>query len=212
MNETDNPRGERRRSSRGRRRRSGGGDRSQQEQQPAGGSVRQKEPAQPNVSRAAKNPRQREKPGRGKERTSRRDEPQRTGGGQQQSGRQDAGKGAVPAVQRERFAAPRIVAPVLPKPLCPRCGAPIDDLPSALNDKETGQPIHFDCVIARLSEGENLGEGEKVVYLGGGRFGVVQFETPGDTKRFRVRKTLQWEEKDKRAEWRRQVADLYSTT
>lgn len=102
--------------------------------------------------------------------------------------------------------------PTLPKPLCPRCGKPIEDLPAALNDKETGEPIHFDCVLARITEGESLGEGEKVVYLGGGRFGILQFEHPGDPKRFRVKKTVQWEEKDKRAEWRRTVADLYSTT
>jgi len=85
-------------------------------------------------------------------------------------------------------------------------------LPSALNDKETGVPVHFDCVLARLSESETLSEGEKVVYLGGGRFGVVAFENPSDLKRFRVRKTIQWEEKDKRADWRRDVSDLYSST
>jgi hypothetical protein len=212
MNETDNPRGERRRSSRSRRRRSGGGDRSPQEQQAAGGGSRQKEAAPQSGSRPAKNPRQREKQGKGKDRAPRREETQRNGGGQRQGGRSEASKGGAPAVQRERFSAPRIAPPVLPKPLCPRCGAPIDDLPSALNDKETGEPIHFDCVLARIAEGENLGEGEKVVYLGGGRFGVVHFENPGDTKHFRVKKTLQWEEKDKRAEWRRQVADLYSST
>jgi len=85
-------------------------------------------------------------------------------------------------------------------------------LPSALNDKESGAPIHFDCVLARIAEGESMAEGEKVVYLGGGRFGVVAFENPGDLKRFRVRKTIQWEEKDKRADWRRLVTDLYSAT
>lgn len=211
MNETDNPRSERRRSSRGRRRRSGGGDRSQPEQQAVGGA-QQKTPAAPNAPRANKNPRQREKQAKSKERSPRREESSRNGGGQRQAARAESPKNAAPAVQRERFSAPKISSPVLPKPVCPRCGAPIDDLPSALNDKETGQPIHFDCVLARIAEGESLGEGEKVVYLGGGRFGVVQFDNPGDAKRFRVKKTLQWEEKDKRAEWRRSVADLFSAT
>jgi hypothetical protein len=215
MNETDNPRSERRRPSRGRRRRSGGGDRSQQAQQP-GGSPAQKPPSAPNPPRANKSPRQNEKQARGKDRAARRDDAPKNGGSQRPQRRQDkaetAKSAAQAAPQRERFSAPRISAPTLPKPVCPRCGMPIEDLPSALNDKETGAPIHFDCVLARISEGENLGEGEKVVYLGGGRFGVVQFDNPGDAKRFRVKKTVQWEEKEKRADWRRQVADLYSAT
>jgi hypothetical protein len=113
---------------------------------------------------------------------------------------------------RDRFNSVKTVSPTLPKPVCPRCGSPIEDLPSALNDKESGVPIHFDCVLARLTESESLGEGEKIVYLGGGRFGVVLFENPADLKRFRVKRTFQWEEKDKRADWRRQVTDLFSST
>ncbi len=118
-----------------------------------------------------------------------------------------------PRLGSQKFVpAPRIVAPELPKPLCPRCGLPIEDLPSALTDKESGNPVHFDCIVARIAEGETLMEGDKVVYLGGGRFGVVHFENGQDPKNFQVRKTIQWEEKDKRASWRRDVSDLYSST
>jgi len=118
-----------------------------------------------------------------------------------------------PRLGSQKFVpAPRIVAPELPKPLCPRCGLPIEDLPSALTDKESGNPVHFDCIVARIAEGETLMDGDKVVYLGGGRFGVVHFENNQDPKNFQVRKTIQWEEKDKRAPWRRDVSDLYSST
>jgi len=55
-------------------------------------------------------------------------------------------------------------------------------------------------------------DGDKVVYLGGGRFGIVHFDNGQDLKNFQVRKTIQWEEKDKRASWRREVSDLYSST
>jgi hypothetical protein len=118
-----------------------------------------------------------------------------------------------PRLGSQKFVpAPRIVAPELPKPLCPRCGMPIEDLPSALTDKESGNPVHFDCIVARIAEGETLMDGDKVVYLGGGRFGVVHFENNQEPKNFQVRKTIQWEEKDKRAPWRRDVSDLYWST
>lgn len=224
MNENDKPRGDRRRSSRGRRRRSGGGDRSNQPvpqentNQPKARSV--PEPSAPN-ERTAEGGRRRDgrrRNKRGGERAPDRQSapkekqnkpveraaPPRNGG--------DAARPAAAAALRDRFAKQRIVPVVLPRPVCPRCGSLIEDLASALNDKESGAPMHFDCVLARLAEAENIGEGEKVVYLGGGRFGVVQFETPGDQRKFRIRKTLQWEEKEKRADWRRQVADLYSST
>lgn len=217
MNETDNPRNERRRSSRGRRRRSGGGDRSSQ--QAPSGYAAEKKPAQPNLGpgRMNKKPRPNNdrRPG-GKDLNARREEAPKGDRNNKQQKRPDRGDGfgknAAPLPPRDRFSAQRVVSPPLPKPICPRCGSPIEDLPSALNDKENGAPIHFDCVLARISEGENLGEGEKIVYLGGGRFGVVLFENPGDLKRFRVKKTIQWEEKDKRADWRRQVTDLFSAT
>ncbi len=231
MNETDNPRSERRRSSRGRRRRSNGGDRAAQAQNP-GAPAAQQAPQNPNQNQSqnqGKGQSQRrqnksarpsggERQGRGNDRSARSAEStrgdrggDRSGGKQQRRGdRPETGKANVPA--RERFNAPRIVSPTLPKPVCPRCGAQIEDLPSALNDKESGAPIHFDCVLARLTESETLADGEKIVYLGGGRFGVVLFENPSDLKHFRVRKLIQWEEKEKRADWRREVSDLYSAT
>lgn len=210
MNETDKPRGERRRSSRGRRRRSGG-DKSAPVPAGAAPAKPQGNPSQ-NSNKQNKSQRPAGPQGRGKERAGRPPEQARGGRQARRGERPESGRGQGPAPARERFNAPRIVPPTLPKPLCPRCGAPIEDLPSALNDKESGAPIHFDCVLSRLEEIESPAEGEKIVYLGGGRFGLVRFENPGDLKRFRVVKLVQWEEKDKRADWRREVADLYSAT
>ncbi len=143
----------------------------------------------------------------------------RTGQGNQQPRRAAAERPsavpldrAKPYADRPRWSPPRLGPPVLPKPECPRCGRPIEDLAAAINDRETGIPTHFDCVIERIAEGETLGEGDKIVYIGGGRFGVVHFENPNDLKRFEIRKTVQWEEKEKRSPWRKDVADQYSAT
>lgn len=163
----------------------------------------------------------------GEERPSASDRPrsERARRGERRSGQTDqpARRGAVPGVSdrvksrasypdRPRWTPPRLAPPVLPKPECPRCGKPIEDLAAAINDRETGSPTHFDCVIERIAEGEALGDGDRVIYIGGGRFGVVHFDNPNDLKRFEIKKTVQWEEKEKRSPWRRDVADQYSTT
>ena len=94
--------------------------------------------------------------------------------------------------------------------ICPKCGKPIEDLVSALADKNTGAPIHFDCVLADLKERESLGENQQVTYIGQGRFAIVHFPNMQDTKKFSIVRIIEWEEKDKKFDWRQEIAGLYS--
>jgi hypothetical protein len=106
----------------------------------------------------------------------------------------------------------------LPIPDCPWCGKPIRDLASAMADKDSGEPVHFDCVAARIAQSEILEKGDAVIYIGGGRFGVVHFggaenqSRSEDGKSFTIKKIIEWENKDNRAEWRSTVSDHYSVT
>jgi hypothetical protein len=77
-----------------------------------------------------------------------------------------------------------------------------------------GGTVHFDCVIKELTNREFLEEGDTISYVGGGRFGVVNFGKGGgnDQKAFTIKKILEWENKDERADWRGIVADHYSIT
>jgi hypothetical protein len=100
----------------------------------------------------------------------------------------------------------------IPSPDCPYCGKPIRDMALALNDRNSGAPVHFDCVIARIKEGENLEKGDTMAYIGGGRFGVVHYSNPQDIKNFKIKKILEWENKDDRAGWRQNISDHYSMT
>jgi hypothetical protein len=92
-----------------------------------------------------------------------------------------------------------------------------------MTDKASGQPVHFDCAAARIAEGETLESGDTVVYIGGGRFGIIHF--PGmirdtlqgrkngedyDTRNFHIKKILEWEKKEDRAPWRKNIEDHYS--
>jgi hypothetical protein len=71
---------------------------------------------------------------------------------------------------------------------------------------------HFDCVMAKITECEHLGTGDFIAYIGGGRFGVVYYPNPHDKKKIHIRKIIEWEDQNKRAEWRKDVADRYSLT
>lgn len=102
--------------------------------------------------------------------------------------------------------------PKLPTPPCPRCGQPIQDITSALADRDSGEPIHFDCVLAFLQGAENLGPTEKLVYIGHGRFAVMVFENPADTKKFKIVRTIEWENRDTKAEWRDDISGRFSQT
>jgi hypothetical protein len=86
-----------------------------------------------------------------------------------------------------------------------------------MTDKETGLPVHFDCVAAKIAQEEKLEKGDTVTYIGGGRFGIVCFGSGipargGEGRTFKIKKIIEWENKDDRAEWRSTISDHYSVT
>ena len=121
-------------------------------------------------------------------------------------------KNGVP-YERLRWTAPALNTDPMPAPECARCGKPIADLHAALTDRNGGV-VHFDCVMAELTERESLETGDALSYIGGGRFGIVRFDNPGrgEAGRFTIKKILEWEDKENRADWRGTVADHYSIT
>jgi len=52
---------------------------------------------------------------------------------------------------------------------------------------------------------ESLGPGEKIVYLGSGAFGVVEFKDRSETA-FAVKRRIQWEKEGEKREWRRNLS------
>lgn len=94
--------------------------------------------------------------------------------------------------------------------ICPRCSQPITDLPSALADKSSGAPVHFDCVLQFLQNAEELKQNEKITYIGQGRFAVTFFENPHDLRKFSIVRLIEWEDRDKAYDWRETISGLYS--
>lgn len=94
--------------------------------------------------------------------------------------------------------------------ICPCCNQQINDIASALTDKSTGQPAHFECVLNQVQSSETVGENEKIAYIGQGRFGILYFENPRDQRKFTIKKIIEWEERDKVSPWRSELSELYS--
>ncbi|MDR2135463.1 MAG: hypothetical protein LBO76_02490 [Treponema sp.] len=127
----------------------------------------------------------------------------------------------APLFDRPKWVAPRLSTEPIPHPLCPYCGKPIKDMSAAITDRDSGEPSHFECVVARISGRETLESGDAVVYIGGGRFGVVHF--PGmirdrgrkngddyDTRGFQIKKIVEWENREDRALWRKNIEEHFS--
>jgi hypothetical protein len=124
--------------------------------------------------------------------------------------RVDKKRGAM--YDRPKWTPVKLPTDPLPVPDCSICGKPIKDIASAVTDRITGMPAHFDCIVSQIAGYEKIEKGDSVTYIGGGRFGIVHFANPQDTRNFKVRKIIEWEDKGKRAEWRQTVADHYSLT
>jgi hypothetical protein len=116
------------------------------------------------------------------------------------------------ASHRLRWTAPVLPASPITTPNCPWCGKQIKDIATAISDKVSGNPVHFDCVLSRIVEMEQLETNDSVCYLGGGRFGIIHYNNPPDMRDFTVKKILEWEIKEKNYEWRRPISEYYSLT
>ena len=113
---------------------------------------------------------------------------------------------------------------------CSFCGKPVIDVASALADKTTDKPVHFDCVLDYLAEHETLSAGQSISYIGQGRFAVISSKVPASVQgaaasgaaaagavaagvpspRFVIERIIEWEPRDKKYEWRANIADAYS--
>jgi hypothetical protein len=114
--------------------------------------------------------------------------------------------------ERSQWTAPVLPANPITTPDCPWCGKKITDITTAITDKESGLPVHFDCVLARIAEMEKLEANDSVCYIGGGRFGVVHYNNPPDTKGFTIKKIFEWEAKEVVSEWRKPISEYFSIT
>ena len=94
--------------------------------------------------------------------------------------------------------------------ICSKCGQVITEVTSALCDKATGNPVHFECALSDVEKNETLAQNEKIADIGQGRFGVISYENPRDQRHFTIKKIIEWEDRDTKSEWRKEISELYS--
>lgn len=87
--------------------------------------------------------------------------------------------------------------------ICPLCGRVIAEMASAIGYGSEHSPAHLDCVRNLLLEQENLGEGEDLVYIGSGQFGVAR-----RTPHFHVVRRIPVERRDLTPDWRQRMKDI----
>jgi ribosomal protein L32 len=90
-------------------------------------------------------------------------------------------------------------------PICPVCGKSVRDILTAIALDSTKEPAHFDCIVRKIAEHEELQQREKIVYLGKGSFGIIQYNK--GKSGFVVRKRIQYEEIDKGPDWRKKICE-----
>ena len=123
-------------------------------------------------------------------------------GGQHPAGRRPPGGRPSGSRPPEPAAPPWPVLPVV-LPDCPICGKQVRELASALTHRVARQPAHFDCVMRELRDANEMAPQEKICYLGGGTFGILEFSPPGGPGRFVIRKRIPYEEKETPQEWKK---------
>jgi hypothetical protein len=123
---------------------------------------------------------------------------QRRGGGQ----RRDARPGGSQQRSQEQRRPQRPETPMV-YPDCPVCGKPVRELASALTHRVTRQPAHFECVMKELRDSNEVAPQERICYLGGGCFGVLEFHPSGGSNRFVIKKRIQYEEKETPQDWKK---------
>jgi len=121
-------------------------------------------------------------------------------------------KNKLSMYDRPKWTTPELPANPITTPDCPWCGKKINDITTSISDKDTGLPVHFDCVLARIAETEKLEANDSVCYIGGGRFGIIHYNNPPETKGFTIKKIFEWEAKDAVSEWRRPISEYFSIT
>ncbi|MCF7927849.1 MAG: hypothetical protein K9L68_02425 [Spirochaetales bacterium] len=89
--------------------------------------------------------------------------------------------------------------------ICPICGKEITKLLDAIAVTDDNVPAHFSCVVSELGKREELEPGERICYLGGGSFGVVQNRKEQSPLPFFIRKRIQYEEPELKTVWRRDL-------
>ncbi len=85
--------------------------------------------------------------------------------------------------------------------VCPVCEEGVKELGNAIDFQGQG-PTHFDCVLRALNDSERLMPGEKIIYIGSGKFGVINNKKNDSGVPFTLLREITVEDREKTLQWR----------
>ncbi len=91
-------------------------------------------------------------------------------------------------------------------PNCPVCGMSVKNLNIAIEEKKSHEPAHFECIMRELATEVQLTPQERLHYLGSGCFGIVQFEEGKGLSSFSIKRKIQYEDANNKADWRKKIS------
>ena len=91
-------------------------------------------------------------------------------------------------------------------PDCPICGKIVRNLNIAIEEKNSHEPAHFECVMRQLSAEIDLKPQEKLHYLGSGYFGIIQLKEGKGLSSYSIKEKFQYEDVSKKSDWRKKMS------
>ncbi|MDH4127399.1 MAG: hypothetical protein OEV44_01505 [Spirochaetota bacterium] len=79
--------------------------------------------------------------------------------------------------------------------ICSICSEVIREPLTAIPDKISSKNAHFECIVLEIKKANIISTGEKIYYLGGGRFGIVQERRVRNRLTYSIREKIQYIDK-----------------
>jgi hypothetical protein len=91
---------------------------------------------------------------------------------------------------------------------CPLCLQSIGDDPTAIKFGKNQDPAHFNCVLTWLEQNEVLAKGEKIAYIGAGKFAVILHDPKAKSAKLTIVRYLSFSEENTHTQplWKRNLA------
>lgn len=89
---------------------------------------------------------------------------------------------------------------------CALTKKPITNVLTAIAHPDSQEPVEFDAVVQRLAEQEDLGDNQRIAYIGEGSFGVVEERRERGKYSLVITKKIPYEDSRAKNKWRQELS------
>lgn len=79
---------------------------------------------------------------------------------------------------------------------CPICNKPINNMSTAIIDRATNTPAHFECILQSLKSRYTLKPNQRMTYVGSGGFAIIEDIRENGKMKFVIREKIQYLDKN----------------